>query len=243
MFHIGRSGSTVLADLLNQHQKVYWNGEIYAKTFEHWERKGFVIGVDPLPVDFTRLLRKKMIGAGEKIYGFEVKFFHLKLINVELTDYIESLHEFGFNHFIVLKRKNYLRKIVSSVIAHQKSQFHQSYHEKANLTRIKLDVDNIQIDFETKPLLAYLQNYHEKFCLLEQLLEGRNSLQLTYEDDIASDPLVSYKRVCDFLQVSYKDVLIRYGKTNPFELSEIIINFEEVERRLCGTSFEWMLYE
>jgi len=29
MFHIGRSGSSVLADMLNQYPNVHWDGEIY----------------------------------------------------------------------------------------------------------------------------------------------------------------------------------------------------------------------
>lgn len=37
MFHIGRSGSTVLGDLLDQHSSVYWDGEIYQSFYRAWE--------------------------------------------------------------------------------------------------------------------------------------------------------------------------------------------------------------
>lgn len=66
---------------------------------------------------------------------------------------------------------------------------------------------------------------------------------MTYEDDISKDPLVGYKRICQFLGAGLEKVSIRFGKTNPFKLSDIIINFEEVERILRGSPFEWMLYE
>ena len=34
MFHIGRSGSTVVANLLNNHPKILWDGEIYHKLIK-----------------------------------------------------------------------------------------------------------------------------------------------------------------------------------------------------------------
>ena len=42
MLHIGRVGSTVLADLLNQHSQIHWDGEFYPKQHKYYlvpERK------------------------------------------------------------------------------------------------------------------------------------------------------------------------------------------------------------
>jgi hypothetical protein len=243
MFHIGRSGSTVLADLLRQHPGIYWDGEIYAGLYDYWQSQGLTMGVDPVPIDLARFLRTRMTRAARKIYGFEVKFFHLRLIERTLPDYLIYLQKLGFNHFMVLERKNYLRKVVSSVIAHQKLQYHQSPHEQPVLTQVELDLDCIRIDLEAKSLLAYLQDYAENFRQLETLLKNQNVLYLTYEADITTDPLLGYQRICNFLNVPYQPVEVRYGKTNPFNLTEIIANFTEVERYLKGTPFEWMLYE
>lgn len=239
-FHTGRSGSTVLGDLLNQHPNIFWDAEIYNPA--RMER------ISPKIPHFLlhhpkRFLRLRMARAGNKIYGFEMQLTQLKYIDAKLLDYIEQLQGMKFNHFIILKRKNYLRKILSSVVGQITSQWHQNKNAKPKLIRFELDVDNLLFRGNAKPLLVHLQAEHEHYCTLEKVLSGQRVLQLTYEDDISESPLVGYQRVCNFLDVGHHEVKIRYGKTNPFKLTEMIINFDEVERTLRGTSFEWMLYE
>jgi hypothetical protein len=75
------------------------------------------------------------------------------------------------------------------------------------------------------------------------LLVGRDVLDLTYEDDVAADPVRAYRRICYFLGVKNEPVEIRYGRTTPQKLTEIIENFDEVKAALAGTEFEWMLAE
>jgi len=243
MFHIGRSGSTVLGNLLGQHSKIFWDGELYERLFRSYERQGFKVEDQDVEVDPVRVLRKRMHRAGSRFYGCEIKFFHLTLLRTNLADYVTHLHRLGFSHFIVLKRKNYLRVIVSAVITHKLARPHQSIHETPVLTRIELNVNNVQIDRDAKPLLGFLRDYDHKFSELEQYLGGHNMISLTYEDDILDDPYWGYQRVCRFLGIPHGNVTVSYGKTNPFTLNDILLNFDEVARNLKGTAFEWMLYE
>lgn len=243
MFHIGRSGSTVLGDILNQHSKIFWDSEIYERLLPQWTTKVSEVGNLDLPEDPLQFLHRRMRQAGHRFYGFEVKFFQLKLLNCNLSDYINHLQKLGVNYFIILERKNYLRTIVSSVIAHRTLLLHQSKHERPKLHQVKLDIDNIQIDRNYQPLINCLWDYHENFQKLDKLLSGRKVLNLSYEDDVMESPLSGYERVCSFIGVESRKVSIRFSKTNPFKLREMIANFEEVERTLSGTLFEWMLYE
>jgi len=64
---------------------------------------------------------------------------------------------------------------------------------------------------------------------------------LVYEDDISSDPVVAYRRGCEFAGIGCHDISVKHSRTNPFDLAEVLTNFSEVERVLCGTPFEWML--
>jgi len=244
MFHIGRSGSTVLGDILGQHPKIFWDGEIYNPITQGLEKKEAEMCNSYHPVDPIQLLRKRMSLAGKKrFYGFELKFFHLRRLDINLSDYIKHLKDMGFNHFIVVERRNYLRKLVSSVIARHASKWHQPKNIKSTLSPIFLDASNVQIDSHSKPLILFLQEYYNDFRSLEALLKGQRVLWLTYEDDISVDPSIGYQRIINYLGIYHKKVSIRYGKTNPFKLKELIINFEDLERTLRGTHFEWMLYE
>lgn len=247
MFHIGRSGSTVFADLLNQHPQIYWDGEAYlslfSKVFESWNEKVEKLEASVPPLDLIQFLHDRMAFAGQRYYGFEVKFFHLRLANVALPDYFDQLRQLGFDHFIVLKRRNFLRKIVSSLAARKRAAtYHRQVGTQLELTRVYLDVGQIVIDRDAKPLLALLDMYQQCFHELDQYLDIANVLRLTYEDDIAADPRAAYQRACAFLDLAPHSVSVRYGRTNPFPLQEIIINYDEVKRVLADTPFAWMLY-
>jgi lipopolysaccharide transport system ATP-binding protein len=243
MFHIGRSGSTVLTNLLNQHPGIFWDAEIYERHFQDLEKQGQVVKPGELVVDPIKLLRQRINQSDQELYGFETKFYHLRLTDIKLSDFVAQLQGLGFNQFIILERKNYLRKIVSSLIAKQKSRYHQPAGQEAVLTQIRLEVAQVQIDRDSRPLMAYLNDFQERFRRLDKLLTGANVLRLTYEDDILADPLVGCRRLYDFLGLEHYEPTIEHGRTNPFKLDEIIINFNEVEWALRGTPFEWMLYE
>jgi LPS sulfotransferase NodH len=251
MFHIGRSGSTVLADLLNQHSKIVWDGELFhspgLRTIKEitqrtgaghrWCRSRF------FPDAPYSYIGSQMIKAGFKSYGFETKFYHLSMNNINLADYINRLQCMGFSKFIVLKRRNYLRKVVSSLIGRQKSQFHQPIGDEPSLSQIALKVDALEIDDGIRPLIERFEEWDYYFAQLDNSLFGEEVLKLTYEEDIFYDPYAAYLKVCSFLDFPSEEVSVRYGKTNPYPLKAILLNFNEVVKTLQNTRYEWMLYE
>ena len=238
MFHAGRSGSTVLADLLGQHPKVFWDGEVYTHHVMKWG-----VSRRDRSDEATRLIRRRMNCSPRPLYGFEVKYFHVKCSGVPFGKYVEQLRRLGLEHFIVLDRRNHLRQLVSSLIGEKSSRYHQRSGERAVLTRIVLDVNEIKLEPHTKamPLIEHLKGYEEDVCMLEDLLHQHNVLRLTYETDVLKDPLVGYRRICNFVNIDCIEYPIRYGKTNPFYLEDIILNYEEVKNTLGGSPFEWML--
>lgn len=251
MFHIGRSGSTVLGKLLNETDEIIWDEEIYHSFFKNWIKpnkkrlaEGANFPFDPMKLVRNRMLAHRLIHPREKIYGCEIKFFHLRRTGIELEDYLNYLERLGFNDWIVLERKNYLRVLVSSTISNRKlKNFHIAPGENPQLIRVHLNIDAVKTGGECRSLLKFLQSYREDFRRLEEALRDRHSLKLTYEDDIAENPQVAAKRVCDFLNIPYQEAPVGCGKTNPFSLKEMIVNFEEVRQVLDGTPFEWMVYK
>jgi hypothetical protein len=109
------------------------------------------------------------------------------------------------------------------------------------LKSVKVNIENVQIDFDSKPLLDYLIDYDKHFSELETLLEGKCLLKLSYEEDIEKDPKIAYSRVCEFMNIPRQDVSVNLSKTNPFPLKDMIENFDEVKNTLSGTPYEWML--
>lgn len=209
------------------------DGEIYGGDPKKWTP-----GHEKKPLDY---LREQAQAAGGRIYLFEMKFFHAGVIGMKFEDFVHTLFEEGFRWFIVLKRRNFLRKVISSRIAFQSRTWHLPKEERVKHTRLTLDPDNVPIDLMSQPLVAFLQSYQRDFEKLDALLAGRLVLRLTYEEDIQDDPLVAYGRVCDFLGIERRPAVVRYGKTTPFPLKEILVNYAEIDRSLAGTPFHWML--
>ncbi len=232
MFHVGRSGSRVLASLLGQHPAVRWDGEIYEPNSKLWRP-----GRDP-----ERLLRRRMRLAGRRYYGFEMKFFHARLMGLALSEFVPHLIGSGFDRFIVLERRNTLRKVVSSIRLHQERRSHRK-EGAARLHRIRVDVEDVRIDRASLPLVDHLEGYRRGFEELDHLIEDREVLRLSYEDDIAEDPRIAYQRCCAFLGIEPTPVEVAYGRTNPFPMKEIVINWDDVVRALSDTPFGWMTEE
>jgi hypothetical protein len=245
MIHIGRCGSRVVADLLDQHSRIYWARELYEPVFKKW-RKGNP-GAHPagkVRGDAIQLLRNSMQKALHRYYGFELKPFHLRLLDMAPPAFLQLLDALGFTHFILLDRKNRLRKIVSSIIAHQKGNpYHVSEGRTASKARTFINTSDVRIDYDSKPLLDYLADYDERMDEWERLLAaGRRAvLRLSYEQDIEDDPAVAGRRIFEFLGVRDPGLPVRYRRTNPFPLRELIVNFDEVRALLRGTRYEWML--
>lgn len=243
MFHIGRCGSTVVGQLLCQHPRIHWASELYIPFFMEWQRKNAGIEtVGEMPQDAVDFLRRNMQLALHRFYGFEIKPFHFRLIGFSPESFLHHVDSLGFTHFILLDRKNRLRKIISSIIAHQnEAEYHIETKTKARLTRVHINIHDVRIDFDAKPLVDYLSDYDRQIHTLEALLEGRRSLRLTYEQDVQADPRRAYSRICEFLGLQPKNVSVRLSRTNPFPVRDMVENIEEMREALCGTPYEWML--
>jgi hypothetical protein len=246
MLHLGRCGSTVLSTLLKQHKReIFWASELYVKIFREWEKSnGGEEVVGDMPVDAIDYLKDSMKHALHRYYGFEIKPFHFRLIGFTFENFMRRLEEMEYSHYILLDRENRLRKIISSLIAHEdRNRYHHKETMKVKRKKVYIDVTNVAIDYQSKPLLTFLSDYQVEMTSVSKYFKHKNYLSLTYEKDIQDDPLKGYLRVCDFLGLKPKKVSVKLSRTNPFPVKDMIENFDEVESVLNGTNYEWMLYE
>lgn len=246
MFHVGRCGSTVLGDMLGQHPEMHWDREIYESALAAWDDNGRIGGLPvQLPGGPLGFLdhRIRMTPRRKSMYGFEVKFYHLRLTGIGLAEYVDALAARGFDHAIVLRRRNNLRKVISSLVARQTKRYHLFGNAQAAKTLITVDVDRVGIDRDSKPLTAYLDDYEQRFAALDGLLAGWQRLDLEYETDILPGPHTAYERASRFLGMEPGTPAVRFARTTPFPMRAIVQNYAELEGALRGTRFAWMLDE
>lgn len=242
MIHIGRSGSTVVGDLLNQHPRIIWDGEVYQRIFEARQRADGSLPpiADIDPVAFVRRRSGKAFGAW---YGFEAKFFHLRALGAELPDYLDALEAQLPNlQFVVLERRNRLRTIVSAIAARETGRYHIPVGAAPIRNRVRIDPGSVPFNRTSAPLRDVLEQFDRDFSALFARLRDRRHLHLTYEEDVQHDPKEAYRRICDHLGVvPMRRPRIRYRRTNPAPLSELVSNVDALRAELRGTSYECML--
>lgn len=237
MFHVGRSGSTILGDMLGQHPQIQWDGEIYHRALRDWRRSGR--GAAPRPSDALDLLAQRIAARTRPIYGFEAIFFHLRSYRITLRQFLDAARGAGVGRFIILQRRNTLRTVVSGALAYQGRRWHLSADDQAKPQRVALK--GVGAGPGKGALFGLLQSYERSFGRLEALLAERERLTLYYEDDILPGPPKAYRRACEFLGVEPGEPTINFGRTTPFPLEQVVANMDELRGALGGTRFAWML--
>lgn len=229
MFHIGRCGSTVIGDMLSQRTDTHWDGEIYEPVNKLYDSE----------MSYWEFLKQRITLSSKENYGFEVKFYHLRQLGCDLSTFLSVLKYLDFNHIILLKRQNYLKKVISSLVARVSNRWHISSNDSAKKEIINIDPFNISIDHTKKSLLDLLEEYDNDIKLLDN--SGKVDISLTYENHVRENPERAYKIICDKVGLDYYPVKVRLGKTTPFLIKEIVGNYDELNRYLTGSKFEWML--
>lgn len=241
MFHLGRCGSTVLGQMLNQHPQIHWAGEI----FEDYKTGRLPRAERMIPPMWT--LRGQMARCAEPIFGLETVIIPGQelgpTLNQSLAEHVQALQALGYKHFIELRRENHLRKVVSGHVGKQRGKFHRRVGEPVELQTVRVEVDRGPFTRTVAPLLERFQMFEAAYARVRELVPGETLLSLAYERDIAPDPHIAYRKVCAFLALPDHPVEITHARSNPFPLRDVIENWSEVEDALAGTEYEWMLSE
>lgn len=234
MFHVGRCGSTVVAEMLGRHPEITWEGEVFEPAVRHR------IGLEDLAPD--RFLRVRMAHA-QGVYGFEIKYLpshHQRLLDLDLQGLLDLTDSVGVTHHVTLHRHNYLRRVVSGAIGRERRRWHRPSNEPKPNTKVRINPAAVPFG-PRQPMLAAFEEMKEGEARLMSALAGRFALHLTYEDDVVLDPVKAYVSVCDFVGVTAEEVTPGLEKTGTDRLELMISNYDEIVEVLSGTEYAWML--
>ncbi len=238
MIHHGRCGSTVVADLLKQHCEVFWADELYTSVFEKWlneKNNKNLRSVTSKTEDPIDILKSSMNKSQKKHYGFEIKPFHFRYINGTSSEFLNKLYSLNFTHFIILRRKNMLRSLVSNQVAEHKNYYFIGKEKTAEIKNIYFNIK------QYGSLSRFISEYEDQLKQFEKQLKEKNILKINYEKHIEQSPYKAYSRICKFINIKPEEADIVYAKTNPFPLADIVQNMDEVADALHNTPHEWML--
>lgn len=217
IFALGRTGSTLLVDLLNGSPDVHCDGEILTR--------GVV-----LPTAWVTAHRRRH---PDRVYGFKVKVDQLlqRQHLPDPADWLGGMHRRGWR-VIHLRRRNLLRHVLSNTAASERGRYHERAGESP-ATHRALRIDPMELMHwlgvrawtrdEERRALADVP--HEKVCYEDDLLESERH-QATLD------------RLSAVLGVAPGRAATTLRPTNQGRLEDLVANYTDVARALAGTPYE-----
>lgn len=238
IWHVGRCGSSVLGQCLNQHSQLQWDNEVFNKWMPN---KRNDLPIPDLQKEISAIKSRKL-----KTYqAIDVKLLtsqHPTIFNLSAPQLHAILSKNGYKYHILLERQNILRRMVSHCAALFKYTYHiATSSSKPNLQPFFMPTDEIKVGAEINSLIGWIEKISNENIIFKNYMNKHvNSLCLTYEESIEQDPFIGYKKICDLLSLEVEPSKVLLQRTNPFPLRDLLINYKEIKNILVNTKHEWM---
>lgn len=219
----GRTGSTVLTDLINCHPDIFCDYEIF--NIENTKTRV------KHPIKFIDSCSKRATMKGKSAYGFKVKIeqFRDDQNILDIEPLFKKLYDDGWK-FIYLKRSNSLQHKISGIISKNTKVFHVKKSEKFQHGKLEIDC---------QLLLDILKWGDELEKMEEENLKSIPHLRITYEEDLLDNSThqQTADKVFSFLNIKLFPVKTIFKKIIPQNLKDIILNYDEMCEFLKDTKF------
>jgi hypothetical protein len=218
IFTSGRSGSTLLVDLINSNPDVYCDGELLKRR-----------------VAFPYALVKKFEkNATQNVYGFKLLSYQLLNVQTGIKDKKSLMDKLVYEEnykLIYLDRENKAKQALSIIYGFYRGKWHNE-NGKSNNKTAAFELDpTVFLKFLTE--LDILEKFEKS------IIANYPHLYLSYEKDLRSEEnrISTMKRVYDFLEVPYVESNTTLNKVTPSELSSMISNKTDVIDFLKNTPY------
>lgn len=215
LFGRGRSGSTLLTQMLNSNPLVHCDKEIFNR-----------------PILFPRLflhLRSKSTKA--KVYGFKLLSYQLRdRIGQEAArDFLKYLHQEKGYSVVYMTRQNCVLQTLSKHYARFRGTWHQTSSTR-DLPKMTVNIPQFMHDLHASLEL----DAFEAHCL-----ENIPNFKVIYEKDLSrlEDQYRLMNELSRFLNIPYTKPELSLKKISSKKVSDYVENWDELKQTLADSKF------
>lgn len=217
IFGLGRTGSTVLEDLLQSTGYFKAHGELFNPS-------------EPLQNDPVQYFIEKANQCGDKHFISHVKLYEMESVDqsgMSKRDFLEALLGHGWQ-IIYLTRTNKLKHNLSSYRAHETSIFHT---EKV-LPPVAMTIDCFKFKHGVKHLISWGNEERE-------LLNGLPYLEIEYERHLENglSHQSAVKTILDYVGLPHRIAQTKHKKVLRGDLKSLISNYDEFVEEMTLNGF------
>jgi len=227
IFTRGRTGSTVLTDLLNSHPEMYCDYEIF-----FIEKNQTIV---KYPLKYIDSCSKRATLNKKSVYGFKVKIEQLrdehKYTNID--ELFKQLIDKNWK-IIYLKRSNIFKHTLSGLISNKTKVFHVK--DSNDFTHEKIIIDCTLL-YDVMKYFEGLENLEEDY------MKNVPHININYETDLLDNSRhqETSDKVFNYLGLDNFPVNTKLKKIIPENLQDIISNYDEVYEAISKTDFKRFL--
>lgn len=221
IFGQGRSGTTLLKQLINSHPVVICDGELLNIKDRYITNKYLLKVAYRLPVSYFNL---RATYSKADIYGFTLLFHQCR--NPEKI--IRKMNASGWK-IVLLDRENIFEQALSYLTAFKTNYWHRWNDQQKEVPKIFIPKDELAARLDSLSALKKKEN-----AIMQQV----DHLKLVYEKDLSANEnwQKTANRVFDFLGVEHHTVKATLRKTYPLPYSGIISNYGELSGAFSSQS-------
>ncbi|TLU65771.1 sulfotransferase [Thalassotalea litorea] len=222
IFAQGRTGSTVLVDLINSHPDVFCYGEILASS---------VVRNVSKPVRYARGLTAftKTDAVGFKVKVYQLQKAHQQDPGKVLQEFVNQ----GWK-IIYLHRDNLLDHAISDLRSEKTGTYHHTSKGQKQQNLVDINYD------EVEKVVKFREECRRAELAALQNLEFFN---ISYEDHLsdAEKQTETLNRLFSFLGLPEHQVSTRFNKVIKTDLSKVISDYAQLEQRIKNSPYQHFL--
>lgn len=227
-----RSGSTYLEHLLNSHNKIICDNEIFNPGAVHIKKHGvFSKNHYQLrktePIEYLELFFSQNLSQEASHLGFRLFYDHAQKKNEAIIwNYLQDMGELTVIH---LKRLNFLNNLLSWKLA--------QYHSKWMRINDEPKIEYEPIYLEEKECLEFFEMRRREFCKYDDFF-AKNKLINIYYEGIVKDMNHETHKILLHLGLEGHQLSSPTKKQVLQKTSELIANYSELKDRFVNTPWE-----